>query len=86
MVFATEPARLASKGAAALIARVPCLWGEGWLNSLLSASPAEIQACQDLGGTESVLGGYLAFDGPASGVGGGPAYGHNDVEDPGAYL
>jgi hypothetical protein len=91
VVSATEIARLASKGVAALAARAPCLLGAGWLNSLLSTSPAEIQAyhdkgCgQELGGMESVLGGYLVFDGPASGVGRRPAYGHIDVEGPGAY-
>ena len=44
VVSATEPARLASKGATALIARAPCLLGAGRLNSLLSTLPAEIQA------------------------------------------
>ena len=59
VVSATEPARLSSKGAVVLAARPPRLLGAVRLSSLLSTSPAEIQArhgsgCgQELGGMES---------------------------------
>ena len=47
--------------------------------------PPDAGRGQGFGGIQSVLNDTKEISGPASGGGGGPAYGHNDVDESGAY-